>query len=185
MNPDGINAARPDLQPGEFYDALSDDVKKCFDAYGVQTYVQMLGVNDIPGPWFPMYSHSNNMTTATPGGVAWTRMGEIKHEYLPKVVLSSDFESAWNEYLEAYASAKPEDFLSEMQTEIVAEGIIELAGLEVRPGGVDAVRVHAEIAGEIRIRTYVAGLIGGVGGICGSLTTFPAPGSPCTPTPTT
>ena len=49
---------------------------------------------------------------------------------------------------------------------IVAEGIIELAGLEVRPGGVDAVRVHAEIAGEIRIRTYVAGLIGGVGGIC-------------------
>ena len=48
------------------------------------------------------------MTTATPGGVAWTRMGEIKHEYLPKVVLSSDFESAWNEYLEAYASAKPE-----------------------------------------------------------------------------
>lgn len=118
MNPDGINAARPDLQPGEFYDALSDDVKKCFDAYGVQTYVQMLGVNDIPGPWFPMYSHSNNMTTATPGGVAWTRMGEIKHEYLPKVVLSSDFESAWNEYLEAYASAKPEDFLSEMQTEL-------------------------------------------------------------------
>lgn len=118
MNLDGINAARPDLQPGEFYDALSDDVKKCFDAYGVQTYVQMLGVNDIPGPWFPMYSHSNNMTTATPGGVAWTRMGEIKHEYLPKVVLSSDFESAWNEYLEAYASAKPEDFLSEMQTEL-------------------------------------------------------------------
>ena len=118
MNPDGINAARPDLQPGEFYDALSDYVKKCFDAYGVQTYVQMLGVNDIPGPWFPMYSHSNNMTTATPGGVAWTRMGEIKHEYLPKVVLSSDFESAWNEYLEAYASAKPEDFLSEMQTEL-------------------------------------------------------------------
>ena len=65
-----------------------------------------------------MYSHSNNMTTATPGGSAWTRMGEIKHEYLPKVVLSSDFESAWEEYLKAYATAKPEDFLAEMQTEL-------------------------------------------------------------------
>lgn len=118
MDQDGINTARPEFQPGEFYDALSDDVKKCFDAYGVQTYVQMLGVNDIPGPWFPMYSHSNNMTTATPGGVAWTRMGEIKHEYLPKVVLSSNFEAAWEEYLAAYATAKPEDFLSEMQTEL-------------------------------------------------------------------
>ena len=65
------------------------------------------------------------MTTATPGGVAWTRMGEIKHEYLPKVVLSSDFESAWNEYLEAYATAKPEDFLAEMQAELDAR--LELA----------------------------------------------------------
>lgn len=118
MNLDGKNSATPDTQPGEFYDGLSEDVKKCFDAYGVQTYVQMLGVNDIPGPWFPMYSHSNNMTTATPGGVAWAKMGEIKHEYLPKVVLSDDFESAWNEYLGVYATAKPEDFLAEMQTEL-------------------------------------------------------------------
>ena len=85
----------------------------------------MIGANEIPGPWYPMYSHSNNMTTATPGGVAWTRMGEIKHEYLPKVVLSSDFESAWNEYLEAYATAKPEDFLAEMQAELDAR--LELA----------------------------------------------------------
>ncbi|MCI8881232.1 MAG: sugar ABC transporter substrate-binding protein, partial [Clostridiaceae bacterium] len=53
-----------------------------------------------------------------PGGVAWTRMGEIKHEYLPKVVLASDFESAWDEYLDVYATAKPEDFLGEMQTEL-------------------------------------------------------------------
>lgn len=118
MNEDGINAAKPDCQPGEFYDSLSDDVKECFTAYGVQTHVQMLGLNEIPGPWFPMYSHSNNMTTATPGGSAWARMGEIKHEYLPKVVLSSDFEAAWDEYLKAYATAKPEDFLSEMQTEL-------------------------------------------------------------------
>ncbi len=118
MDQDGINTARPEFQPGEFYDALGDDVKECFDAYGVQTHVQMIGLNEIPGPWFPMYSHSNNMTTATPGGVAWTRMGEIKHEYLPKVVLASDFESAWDEYLDVYATAKPEDFLGEMQTEL-------------------------------------------------------------------
>ena len=58
---------------------------------------------------------SNNFTTETPGGVAWTKMGEVKHEYLPKVVMASDFDAAWEEYMEVYSSCKPEDFLGEMQ----------------------------------------------------------------------
>lgn len=33
---------------------------------------------------------SGTMTTSTPGGVAWTKMGEIKHEYLPRVVMADD-----------------------------------------------------------------------------------------------
>ena len=65
-----------------------------------------------------MYSYSNTMTTSTPGGTAWTKMGEIKHEYLPKGVMASDFESAWEEYMKVYSDCKPEDFLSEMQTEL-------------------------------------------------------------------
>ena len=42
-----------------------------------------------------MYSHSNNMTTGTPGRVAWNKMGEVKHQYLPRVVMADDFETAW------------------------------------------------------------------------------------------
>ena len=115
---DGKNANKPADQPGEFFDALNDTVKECLQAYGCETYVDMLGTSEAPGPWYPMWSYSNNMTTATPGGTAWTKMGEIKHEYLPKVVMADDFEGAWEEYMGVYSDCKPEDFLSEMQTEL-------------------------------------------------------------------
>lgn len=104
---DGKNAMQLQYQPGEFFDSLSDDVKECFEAYGVETYVDMLGTSEAPGPWYPMYSFSNNLTTSTPGGMAWTKMGEIKHEYLPKVVMADNFESAWDEYMEVYEECAP------------------------------------------------------------------------------
>ena len=70
------------------------------------------------GIWYPMYSYSNAMTTETPGGVAWTKMGETKHKWLPKVVMSSNFDSEWENYMKAYNDCKPEDFLAEMQEEL-------------------------------------------------------------------
>ena len=115
---DGINAMSPQFQPEEFYDGLPDDVKTCFAAYGAETYVDMLGTSEAPGPWYPMYSFSSSMTTSTPGGLAWTKMGEIKHEYLPKVVMASDFEAAWDEYMSVYEKCNPQDFLEEMQAEL-------------------------------------------------------------------
>ncbi|MDE6389544.1 MAG: sugar ABC transporter substrate-binding protein [Lachnospiraceae bacterium] len=118
MSDDGINANKPEGQPNEFYANLQADVKECFDAYGVQTYVEMIGTSEAPGAWYPMWSYSNTLTTSTPGGTAWNRMGEIKHEYLPKVVMASDFESGWSEYMDAYSSCNPQDFLDEMQAEL-------------------------------------------------------------------
>ena len=115
---DGINAMMPDGQPKEFYDGLKQDVKDCFSAYGVQTYVEMLGTSEAPGPWYPMYTYSGTMTTSTEGGTAWTKMGEIKHQYLPKVVMADDFEKGWDEYMKVYSDCKPEAFLAEMQTEL-------------------------------------------------------------------
>ncbi len=115
---DEKNAMKPEFQPKEFYDSLGDDIKRCFDGYGVKTYVEMLGINESPGPWYPMYSHSNNMTTGTPGGVAWNKMGEVKHQYLPRVVMADDFETAWEEYLVEYNGTNPQDFLDEMQEEL-------------------------------------------------------------------
>ena len=58
------------------------------------------------------------MTTATEGGTAWTKMGEIKHQYLPKVVMAENFDKAWDEYMEKYKECNPDAFISEMQTEL-------------------------------------------------------------------
>ena len=109
---------KSDGQEKEFFDGLSEPIKKCFEAYGAKTYVEMLGTSPAPGPWYPMYTYSSTMTTSTPGGTAWTKMAEIKHQYLPKVVMADDFEKGWNEYMEVYNQCKPEDFIAEMQTEL-------------------------------------------------------------------
>lgn len=115
---DGINANKPDGQAREFYDGLNSDVQEAFDAYGVKTYVEMLGTNDAPGDWYPMWSYSNNFNTSTPGGVAWTKIGEVKHEQLPQVVMAKNFDKAWDTYMDAYNACNPQDFLDELQTEL-------------------------------------------------------------------
>lgn len=113
---DGINAMQPGYQTSEFQSSLAEPLIKCFDAYGVDNYVEMIGsVVKETGPWFPMYSVSNNFTSDTPGGVAWTKMGEVKHEWLPKVVMSADFDGIWSDYMSAYEAVSPEDFIAEMQ----------------------------------------------------------------------
>ena len=115
---DGINANKPDGQANEFFDGLNDDVKEAFSAYGAETYVDMIGTNEAPGAWYPMWSYSNSFTTDTEGGMAWNKIGEIKHEYLPQVVMAKDFDAAWAEYMEAYNSCNPEAFIGELQTEL-------------------------------------------------------------------
>ena len=115
---DGKNAMTPSQQPSLFMATLPESVKACFEAYGAETYVDMLQSVNNAGVWFPMWSYSNNMNTSTDGGTAFTRMGECKHEWLPIVVMSDDFDADWEAYQAAYAETKPEDFLAEMQTEL-------------------------------------------------------------------
>ncbi len=118
MNPDGKNAMTPDTQPSEFFAGLTSDVQECLQAYGAQTYVDMLDYNEIDGyeqPWYPMWSFVGEMTTETPGGLAWAKMEETKKQYLPQVVIADDFDAKWNEYLKAYGACKPEDFFVEVQ----------------------------------------------------------------------
>lgn len=115
---DGINAMQPTEQLSEFYGSLSEDVRDCFEAYGVDSYVGMIGSESEVQSWFPMYSYSNTMTAATPGGVAWIKMTELKQEWLPIVVMSDDFEAVWEAYMAAYEACRPQDFLAEMQEEL-------------------------------------------------------------------
>lgn len=113
---DGKNANKPEEQPSEFQLDMADPLKNCLAAYNADNYNDMIGsVVETNGPWFPMYSYSNNFTTETPGGVAWAKMGDTKHEWLPKVVMAGNFDTTWDEYMAAYSACKPEDFLAEMQ----------------------------------------------------------------------
>ncbi len=135
MNPDGINAMTPDTQPSEFFAGLKPEVQECLTAYGAETYVDMLDYNEIDGfeqPWYPMWSYANTITTETPGGLAWEKMEETKHQYLPQVVIADDFEAAWSEYEKAYKAVKPEDFFVELQ-EAVYDRIEVVQGKDVRP----------------------------------------------------
>ncbi len=135
MNLDGKNAATPNTQPFEFFAGLDPEVQECLEAYGAKTYIDMLDYNVIDPeeePWYPMWTHSNTLTTQTPGGMAWIRMAEVKHNYLPQVIISDDFDVIWEEYMQAYESCKPEDFLAEMQEEVYRR--IELTtGKNIRP----------------------------------------------------
>ena len=119
MNLDGINAWRADQQPAEFFEDLAPEVKECLDAYGAKTYVEMLNPTGVNADWFPMWSFSNDLTTETPGGMAFNKMGEVKHEYLPRVVVAEDFEAEWEAYLAAYNErADVAAFLAESQAEV-------------------------------------------------------------------
>ena len=121
MSRDGINRMMPGEQPEEFKSNLSKPLRDCFDAYGADNYVDFLGsVYCDRMPWYPLYTWSNNLTSYTPGGQAWQWIGECKHEWLPKLVLSDDFDSAWDEYMLAYEGCDPGAFIDEARLEVNA-----------------------------------------------------------------
>ena len=86
----------------------------------------MLGANDEPEPWFPMYTQSEMLTLESEAGRVWDQMKSIKNEYLPRVIMTADFDSMWQEYMESYEACRPEIFFEEMQREL--ERRIQLAG---------------------------------------------------------
>ena len=97
---DGINAWTPGDQPQEFFDSLDADVQECLEAYGARTYCEMLNPPaEENTAWYPMWSYANALTTDSEAGLAKTNMDEVKHEYLPKVVMAEDFDAAWEEYM--------------------------------------------------------------------------------------
>lgn len=118
MEQDGRNAFSPECQPGEFFDSLPSDVRECFGAYGCANYVDMLGSNEQPGDWYPMYSYSTLLTYATESGRVWKEMGETKHLWLPQVVMSEDFEKTWQDYMMAYEACQPQIFFEDLQKEL-------------------------------------------------------------------
>ncbi|MCR4640232.1 extracellular solute-binding protein [Ruminococcus sp.] len=118
MAPDGKNAFESTNQPNIFYEHLSDDVQRCFSAYGIQTYTEMLNDPHENSPWYPMWSYSNSVTDDTDYGKIMKQIDAAKHKYLPLLVMSSDFESTWEEYLEEYSNIDTQVYFDELTAEV-------------------------------------------------------------------
>lgn len=118
MLSDAVNAFSPEYQTDEFFDVLAPDVKECLNAYGCKNYVDMLGTNDEPGPWYPMYSYSDMLTPESEAGSVWNQMNRVKRVYLPRVVMTDDFDAVWQQYMQSYEACQPEIFFAEMQREL-------------------------------------------------------------------
>ncbi len=119
MNLDGVNAYAPEYQPSEFFKKLSSIMQECLYAYGARTYVELFSKSEGNAPWYPMWSYTNNFTSDTPYGRAKEKMDSVKHEYLPKVVMSRNFDSTWAEYMNAYKECEPEVYIAELQNEVI------------------------------------------------------------------
>jgi len=118
MNLDGINAYCPDNQISEYSATLGGPVRRCLDAYGVDTMAQLIHCKEENSPWFPMWSYTNTFTEDTDFGRAKEAMDEVKHRYLPKVIMAPDFEKAWNEYMTAYKSCDLNSYFNELSSEV-------------------------------------------------------------------
>jgi putative aldouronate transport system substrate-binding protein len=121
MNEDGKNRLMPAEQPSIFLKSVSDPVQKCFNTYGVNNYVEFLGSEVVePEPWFPLWTWSNYLGTDTHYGTVLYQIGETKHQWLPILVLTSDFDKSWEEYMAAYGKCDPQAFLDAAQIEVDA-----------------------------------------------------------------
>lgn len=105
MQADGINTVQPAQQPEEFRATLTDTDKKILDAYGYQTFADFMNdpSNEENEAWYPIWSYVNNLTADSPAKIAYTKMDDIKKQWLPKIIMTdpSNYESTWNDYTTA------------------------------------------------------------------------------------
>ena len=119
MLPDGKNAFSLEYQPAEFLKSQPGDVQKCLRAYGCESYVDMIGNHKAPGNWYPMYSYATSLSDTTEAGMVYEQINEIKHEWLPRVIMAEDFDTAWQEYMDAYNACSPQILMEDLQQEVM------------------------------------------------------------------
>ena len=115
---DGINLYLSEYQGAIFFDSLAKDLQECFAAYGCRNYVEMLGSNDSPGEWFPMYTYTDALTTDSEAGITYKVLDKVKKEFLPRVIMAEDFEAEWQEYVDTYEACYPWIYYDALQKEV-------------------------------------------------------------------
>ncbi len=118
MNQDGINAYDSQNQPSEFYKMQNDSVKRCFDAYGAETFVDLLNEAPDNDPWYPMWSYQNSLPEDSEAYKVSQEIEGAKHRYLPLLVMREDFDSAWKEYNTAYGKIDTDVFFGALTDEV-------------------------------------------------------------------
>ncbi len=118
MAPDKKNAYTPSFQADEFYKHLPDEVRECLEAYGAKTYVEMMNEAGENPPWYPMWSYSNSITSDTDYGAVMKQIDELKRKELPMIVMSQDFDFAWDKYISEYNDIDSHVYFDELTAEI-------------------------------------------------------------------
>ena len=65
------------------------------------------------GLWLPA-----NAAPVIQAGQTLERMDEVKHRWLPQVILAQNFEETWNSYMEAYNACDPQSYFEDLQKEL-------------------------------------------------------------------
>lgn len=66
-----------------------------------------------------MYSYSYIASDTTEAGMVYEQINEIKHEWLPRVIMAEDFDTAWQEYMDAYNACSPQILMEDLQQEVM------------------------------------------------------------------
>jgi len=118
MLDDGINAFSMEFQQDEFFKNQPVDIQECFKAYGVENYVDMLGKNEAPGSWYPMYSYSDSIPLTSECGKVKNNIVAVKKIWLPQVIMADDFDAAWEQYMEEYNACNPQIYFDYLQQKV-------------------------------------------------------------------
>lgn len=116
---DGINAMNPNDWSGDLLSSLPEPVSRCFMAYGYDSYCDFLRSSPSEWtPWHPMTALANTLDSRTAGGAAYMMIQELKHQYLPQLILANDFDATWQKYETEYKGTYADDFIEELQEEV-------------------------------------------------------------------
>lgn len=116
MSHDGINRMLPQEQPSEYIATLSEPLQNCLRAYGADNFVEFLGsVECEPYPWFPVVDTYFYNTLQGEPQDAYADSRAVMHEWLPIVITSADFDTAWSQYTDAYNATNPQIYFDDVQ----------------------------------------------------------------------
>lgn len=114
------NTYRPADQPSEYRLTLKDIDIEVLDAYGVDTYAEMLGDAPMNRPDYPAWQIG--LGDNTDAAIAEQEATELQNKYLPQMIILSEgeFDAAWAEYLERYESVNIEAYVQRMNEGMAA-----------------------------------------------------------------